>query len=68
MYVTLEPCAHFGKTLPCTDIIIEKKIKRVIIGSFDPNPLVSGKGIEKLRKNRNRSNNRCFRKRVFKIK
>ncbi len=49
IYVTLEPCSHFGKTPPCTDIIIEKKIKRVIIGSKDPNPLVAGKGIEKLK-------------------
>ncbi len=49
LYVTLEPCAHFGKTPPCVDIIIEKKIKRVIIGAKDPNPLVSGKGIEKLK-------------------
>ena len=40
---------HFGKTPPCTEIIIEKKIKRVIIGASDPNPLVAGKGIEKLR-------------------
>lgn len=44
LYVTLEPCAHQGKTPPCTDIIIEKGIKRVFIGSSDPNPLVSGKG------------------------
>lgn len=49
LYVTLEPCSHFGKTPPCTDIIIEKKIKRVIIGAKDPNPLVAGKGIEKLK-------------------
>ena len=49
LYVTLEPCSHFGKTPPCTDIIIEKKIKRVIIGSKDPNPLVAGKGIKKLK-------------------
>ena len=49
LYVTLEPCSHFGKTPPCTDIIIEKKIKRVIVGTLDPNPLVSGKGIEKLK-------------------
>lgn len=49
LYVTLEPCSHFGKTPPCTDIIIEKKIKRVIIGTKDPNPLVAGKGIEKLK-------------------
>jgi len=49
LYVTLEPCCHFGKTPPCTDIIIEKNIKRVIIGAQDPNPLVKGKGIEKLK-------------------
>lgn len=49
LYVTLEPCCHYGKTPPCTDIIIEKKIKRVFIGSNDPNPLVAGKGIEQLK-------------------
>lgn len=49
MYVTLEPCSHYGKTPPCADKIIEKKIKRVIIAASDPNPLVSGRGIEKLR-------------------
>lgn len=49
LYVTLEPCSHFGKTPPCTDIIIEKKIKKVIIGSLDPNPKVSG--INTLREN-----------------
>ena len=48
MYVTLEPCCHQGKTLPCTDAIIESGISRVIIGSRDPNPLVAGKGAEKL--------------------
>ncbi len=51
LYVTLEPCCHYGKTPPCTDIIIEKNIKRVFIGSDDPNPLVAGKGIEKLKQN-----------------
>ncbi|MCD8036683.1 MAG: bifunctional diaminohydroxyphosphoribosylaminopyrimidine deaminase/5-amino-6-(5-phosphoribosylamino)uracil reductase RibD [Clostridiales bacterium] len=49
IYVTLEPCCHHGKTPPCTDIIIEKGIKRVFIGSSDPNPLVAGKGEEILR-------------------
>ena len=49
IYVTLEPCCHHGKQPPCTDAIIENKIKRVVIGSRDPNPLVSGKGAAILR-------------------
>lgn len=49
MYVTLEPCCHHGKQLPCTDAIIEAGIGQVFIGSADPNPLVAGKGIEILR-------------------
>jgi diaminohydroxyphosphoribosylaminopyrimidine deaminase/5-amino-6-(5-phosphoribosylamino)uracil reductase len=48
LYVSLEPCAHFGKTPPCADLIIEKKIPKVIIGCRDPFPEVNGKGIEKL--------------------
>ncbi|HHX60314.1 MAG TPA: bifunctional diaminohydroxyphosphoribosylaminopyrimidine deaminase/5-amino-6-(5-phosphoribosylamino)uracil reductase RibD [Epulopiscium sp.] len=49
LYVTLEPCCHYGKTTPCTEAIIKSGIKRVVIGSRDPNPLVGGKGIEVLR-------------------
>lgn len=50
IYVTLEPCCHYGKTPPCTSAIIENKISRVVIGSRDPNPKVSGKGAAILRK------------------
>ena len=49
IYVTLEPCCHYGKTPPCTEAIIENKITKVVIGSRDPNPLVSGKGAQILR-------------------
>lgn len=49
LYVTLEPCCHYGKTPPCTEIIIEKKIAKVVIGSWDPNPKVAGKGARILR-------------------
>lgn len=44
IYVTLEPCAHFGKTPPCASLIVEKQLSRVVIGCLDPNPLVAGKG------------------------
>lgn len=49
MYVTLEPCCHHGKQPPCTAAVLEAGIRRVVIGSSDPNPLVSGKGVEILR-------------------
>ena len=50
LYVTLEPCCHYGKTPPCTEAILEHKIKRVVVAALDPNPLVAGKGIEILKK------------------
>ena len=49
LYVTLEPCCHYGKTPPCTEAIIDQKIGKVVIGSRDPNPLVGGKGAALLR-------------------
>ncbi len=49
LYITLEPCSHYGKTPPCVDQIIEHKPERVVIAMQDPNPLVSGKGIAKLK-------------------
>jgi diaminohydroxyphosphoribosylaminopyrimidine deaminase/5-amino-6-(5-phosphoribosylamino)uracil reductase len=49
IYVNLEPCAHHGKTPPCADLIIAHGVRRVVTGSDDPNPLVAGRGIQKLR-------------------
>tara|TARA_B110000003_G_scaffold2509_1_gene2588 strand:- start:69 stop:1073 length:1005 start_codon:yes stop_codon:yes gene_type:complete len=51
LYVTLEPCSHFGKTPPCSDLILKYNIPRVYIGIYDPNPKVSGKGVKKLKEN-----------------
>lgn len=48
-YVTLEPCAHYGKTPPCAELIANTAVKTVVIGTLDPNPAVAGKGVEMLR-------------------
>lgn len=50
LYVTLEPCCHFGRTPPCVDAIIDRGIKRVVIAMRDPNPLTDGRGIKRLRR------------------
>lgn len=49
IYVTLEPCSHVGKTPPCADMLVANRLKRVVISNLDTNPLVAGKGIDKLR-------------------
>ena len=54
-YVTLEPCSHHGKTPPCADLLIDIGVKRVVIATGDPNPIVAGRGIEKLKEAGNKS-------------
>ena len=49
LYVSLEPCTHYGKTPPCTELVISKKIPRVVVATRDPNPKVSGKGVQMMR-------------------
>jgi diaminohydroxyphosphoribosylaminopyrimidine deaminase/5-amino-6-(5-phosphoribosylamino)uracil reductase len=49
VYVTLEPCSHFGKTPPCADLLVSSRVKRVVVANLDSNPLVAGQGIKKLR-------------------
>lgn len=49
MYVTLEPCSHYGKTPPCADLVVNSGFKKVVVGMLDPNPLVAGRGLAKLR-------------------
>jgi diaminohydroxyphosphoribosylaminopyrimidine deaminase/5-amino-6-(5-phosphoribosylamino)uracil reductase len=50
LYLNLEPCTHYGKTPPCTPQVIQSKVKRIVIGMEDPNPLVKGRGVEALKK------------------
>jgi diaminohydroxyphosphoribosylaminopyrimidine deaminase/5-amino-6-(5-phosphoribosylamino)uracil reductase len=49
IYVSLEPCSHYGKTPPCADLIVEHRLKRVVIANLDPSEKVAGKGVEKLK-------------------
>jgi riboflavin biosynthesis protein RibD len=51
VYCTLEPCAHYGRTPPCTEALVKAQVARVVVGIMDPYPKVNGKGVEYLRQN-----------------
>lgn len=67
LYVTLEPCVHFGRTPPCVDTIIKSGIKEVIVGMIDPNPLNNGKGISVLKENKIKVSVGCLEDKLKKV-